>query len=96
MGAPTPEFVAKTYYLARFFAENYMKMKEIGTREGRVPSAPLDSPMGILRRGDTPTENPGSATVSEQHSEFHRLKMFIVCSQGNRPLTIGFRWFLPG
>ena len=48
MGAPTPDFVAKTYYLARFFAENYMKMKEIGTREGRVPSAPLDSPMGIL------------------------------------------------
>ena len=48
MGAPTPEFVAKTYYLARFFAENYMRMKEIGPREGRVPSAPLDSPMGIL------------------------------------------------
>ena len=40
-GAPIPDFGAKTYYLARFFAENCMKKKEIGLREGwggRVPS----------------------------------------------------------
>ena len=31
-GGGTPEFVARTYYLARFFAENWMKMKKIRPR----------------------------------------------------------------
>ena len=43
-GMPTPVFEAKTYYLARFLAENCMKVKEIGPGV-RVPSAPLDPPM---------------------------------------------------
>ena len=30
--APNPEIEAKTYHLAIFFAENCMKMKEIGLR----------------------------------------------------------------
>ena len=39
--APTPEFVEKTYYLARFLAKNYIQMKEIGPGGGaRVPSTP--------------------------------------------------------
>ena len=33
-GAPTPGFWTKTYYLARFFSENYMKMKEVGQNRG--------------------------------------------------------------
>ena len=45
-GAPTPEFGAKTYYLARFFAENCMKMKEIGPRlETRAPLDPRKATM---------------------------------------------------
>ena len=27
-GGETPEFVARTYYLARFFAENWIKMNK--------------------------------------------------------------------
>ena len=42
--APIPEFKERSNYLARFFAENYMKMKEIG-QGARVPDAPLDPPM---------------------------------------------------
>ena len=36
-GVPTPEFGAKISYLARFFAKNCMKMKEIGPRGGAHP-----------------------------------------------------------
>ena len=39
-GVPTPEFSAKTYYMARIFSENYMKMKEIGLVGLHVPNAP--------------------------------------------------------
>ena len=46
MRVPTPKEGAKTYYVVKFFAENCMKMKEIGPREGAcVPNAPPDLPM---------------------------------------------------
>ena len=38
-GGVTLEFGAKTYYLAKFSAENCMKIKEIGPKRGFVPSA---------------------------------------------------------
>ena len=33
-GVPTPEFGAKTYYLAKIMLKNYQKMKEIGPGRG--------------------------------------------------------------
>ena len=36
-GAPAAEFGAKIYYLARYFAEDCMKIEEIGLRGRRVP-----------------------------------------------------------
>ena len=45
--APIPEFKKRSYYFGKIFAENYMKMKEIG-QGARVPDAPLDPPMNNL------------------------------------------------
>ena len=42
-GASTCNVGAQTYYLANFFYENCMKMKESGPGGGRVPGAPLRS-----------------------------------------------------
>ena len=38
-GVPTPERGVPTYYLAIFFAENCMKMKEFGSRGWPMTSA---------------------------------------------------------
>ena len=45
--APIPEFKKRSYYFGTIFAENYMKMKEIG-QGARVHDAPLDPPMNNL------------------------------------------------
>ena len=51
-GTPTPKFGAKTYYLRRFFAEDCMKMKEIGPKGVRTSLAPrpLRSAYAICNR----------------------------------------------
>ena len=44
IGASTPEFGAKIYYLARFSSKNCMKMK-LDRERALVPRAPCDLPM---------------------------------------------------
>ena len=48
-GAPTLKVGALTYYLAKFFAKNCMKKKEIGLARPWRPLPPLRSANGLLR-----------------------------------------------
>ena len=43
-GAPAPWF-RQNLLFDKIFAENYMKVKEIGQRRGRLPPAPPGPPM---------------------------------------------------
>ena len=53
-GAPTSEEAMKTYYLAIFFCQNCMKIKEVGARVGvRVPGASPGSANGYNHHPDT-------------------------------------------
>ena len=54
-GPPTPEMGVKTNYLAIFFAENCMKMKEIGLGRADLQCSSLDPPMNITEEQRTIT-----------------------------------------
>ena len=51
-GGCQPKVGVLIYYFALFFAENCMKIKEFGPQVGRVPGAPLDSPMLTVQTGN--------------------------------------------
>ena len=81
--APTSKAGANLLF-GQLFAENYMEMKEFGSRVGRVPGTTLDSPMLL----HCPCADPG---LLHQNQRVGRLDFgFLRCA--TVPADFDFKW----
>ena len=70
----TSKFGAKTYYLTRFFAENCMKMKEIGLGGGFSSLAPL---LGSANANDESFKNCVNSYLKHKATKMLRRKLLF-------------------
>ena len=79
-GVPIPGFGSKTHYLARFFAENCMKMKEIEPKEGCASLAsPLIRQCFLWRRFAFPIWITQCERIVKVHISITHLPSYIFC-----------------